>query len=59
MAKHLAAVRLHEAGFRRATAPLPRAGPHPKLTKREEATCLNPTGSYVSLGFNESGACLL
>jgi hypothetical protein len=36
MAKHLAVVRLREAGLRQTTAPLPRAGPHPKVTKREE-----------------------
>jgi hypothetical protein len=45
MAKHLAAVRLREAGFRQTTAPLPRAGPHPKVTKREEATGLSPAHS--------------
>ena len=35
MAKHLAVVRLREAGLRQTTASLPRAGPHPKVTERE------------------------
>ena len=35
MAKHLAVVRLREAGLRQTTAPLPRAGPHPKLQREK------------------------
>ena len=42
MAKHLAVVRLREAGLRQTTAPLPRAGPHPKVTEREEEALLDP-----------------
>ena len=45
MARHLAVVRLLEAGFRQTTAPLPRARPYPKVTEREEASNLSPAHS--------------
>ena len=38
----VAVVRLREVGLRQTTAPLPRAGPHPKVTEREEEALLDP-----------------